>query len=270
MPGTIRGVDRQCGRRAHRQQRAESGRPGLLHHLDARPTAHEQPEAVRRNGTSGEHHRPDDLVDGVVSADVLTHQRHAAVGVERRGPVHGTRLLEQRLRRRDPLRHAHEHVEADRFVRRKWVESRAQLVELIAATPATARRHVAEARCRRRRPTAGLDGDRVVVVRVGAFGGGQVGAVLDRRDRSIREQPFGEAEPDREFVVVARRAHRGRHERAVEADRHRLLDDQPIGEAALDTVVTDAGHPRRQHPFHTSSCHGRHSTCGSPETGTLP
>ena len=52
------------------------------------------------------------------------------------------------------------------------------------------------------------------------------------------------AEADGQFVVVARRAHRGRHERAVELDRHRLLDDDVV-RAAGPTVTIDPGDENR-------------------------
>ncbi len=46
------------------------------------------------------------------------------------------------------------------------------------------------------------------------------------------EHSFGETEPDGQLEVVTGRAHRGRHERAVELDRHRFLDDQFVRLAA--------------------------------------
>ena len=40
----------------------------------------------------------------------------------------------------------------------------------------------------------------------------------------MRPQPFGEAEAERELLVVARRAHRHRDGPAADADLERLLD----------------------------------------------
>ena len=50
------------------------------------------------------------------------------------------------------------------------------------------------------------------------------------------EQAVGEAEPDGQLEVVARRAHGGGHQRAVEVDLERLLDDQLVGLARRDAV----------------------------------
>ena len=70
------------------------------------------------------------------------------------------------------------------------------------------------------------------------------------------EQPLGEAEADRQLVVVARRAHRGRHERAVELDRHRLLDDQVVGRPRDGgrSVVADRD-PADDQPLRSGPCH---------------
>ena len=54
--------------------------------------------------------------------------------------------------------------------------------------------------------------------------------------RARRPQPFGEREPERQLLVVARRAHRDGHRRAADADLERLLD----GDDILGVAVREA------------------------------
>ena len=79
------GVDGQRRRCAHGDEGGEPGRPGLLHHLDRRPTADEQ-AAARRWQRTLEQERSDDLVDGVVTADVLAGEDDLAGCGRRRRP----------------------------------------------------------------------------------------------------------------------------------------------------------------------------------------
>ena len=70
-------LDGEGRRGAHRHDRAEAGRPGLLHDLEAGPSAHVQPE-VRGRQAVVEEQPAHDLVDGVVPADVLAHDQRRA------------------------------------------------------------------------------------------------------------------------------------------------------------------------------------------------
>ena len=54
------------------------------------------------------------------------------------------------------------------------------------------------------------------------------GQVVGERGRR-RPDPFGEAEAERQLLVVARRPHRDRHRLAVDADLERLLDRDLVG-----------------------------------------
>ncbi len=230
QPGAARRVDRERRRRADRDERREPRRPRLLHHLDARPSADEEAEiggarCMRAEVEPLEHHRPDDLVDGVVPADVLAQPGDPTVAVEHRRGVAGTGRREQLLLGRDGIRDARQHVEVERFRSPEHLEACGQFVELIAAAPAAARRHVAEPRRRRRATSIGVDGDDVEMTCHRAA----VGAVAHTaHDRTV-EHPLGETETRRQLVVVTRRPHRGGHERVVELDRHRLFDDQVVG-----------------------------------------
>ena len=95
---------------------------------------------------------------------------------------------------------------------------------------------------------AGVDLDDVELGLDGRAGG----AVAARRDRRARQQALGVAEPDGQLEVVARRAHRGGHQVAVEADLERLLDDELVGHAPLAqpfqlaTSTEDGATPRHQ------------------------
>ena len=82
-----RRVDGERGWCAHGDNRAESGRPGLLHDLEARPGAHDEHRAGQRQRTHPGR-GPHDLVDRVVPPDVLQHVAHRTA---HRGPGGGDR-----------------------------------------------------------------------------------------------------------------------------------------------------------------------------------
>ncbi len=117
-----------------------------------------------------------------------------------------------------------------------------------AADPARGRCRP-QPRRRHRCDPAGLDGD---VVELGD-GSGSLPAVAHGQDRGVVEHPLGDEEADSQFEVIARGAHGGSHQFAVEAYRHRLLDDQivlnPSGAVALN--------PTCQHPLCPASTHFR-------------
>src|SRR5215468_7555953 len=88
--GSLRGAHRQRsrGRDGDNDWRADCG--GLLHHLD-RDAAGEQDEAgTRRNTVARE--RAGELVERIVTADVLTHRNETSVLLPERGGMHGARL----------------------------------------------------------------------------------------------------------------------------------------------------------------------------------
>ena len=138
-----------------------------------------------------------------------------------------------------------------------------QLVELIGAAPAAARRHVAEPRRRRRALAVGLDGDDVELGSPSRCRRRSNGRRVT--DRPV-EHPFGETEPRRQLVVVPGRPHRGGHERVVELDRHRLLDDQVVGSPLDDGRPLAAdGDPIDDQPLRAGACHPSNAT-PTPET----
>ena len=115
----------------------------------------------------------------------------------------------------------------------------------------------------------------VVVVSRGRGGGARppvsdrhdVELAVDRRARAAvaalarrraGEQTLGEAEAGGELEVVAGRSHRGRHQRAIELDLQRLLDDQLVGlarhRAGVVAVREDLGGAARDTP---EGCRGR-------------
>ncbi len=106
-----------------------------------------------------------------------------------------------------------------------------------------------EPRLRHGSTSAGLDGDDV---EVGVCAAAVVAAVPAAEYRRAVEEPVGEAEADRQFEVVARRAHRRRHQLAVEPDLERLLDDQLV---RLTTRATGAVDTMDEHPLGAATTH---------------
>ena len=220
-------LDRQRRRGADGDDRREPRCPCFLDHLDAGGSADEQTVATGRE-VAGEQQRTDDLVDSVVTADVFANKTDVAIAVEGRCRVHRTGRVEQPLVFGDEVGDPPEQAEWHRGRGFERGESCVHLVELFAAAPTAARRGGAEPRSRCRRAPLGVDGDDVE----SALDGAAVGAVLDSVDRSSVEQALGVAVTDGELEIVARGTHGRGDDRAVELDRHRLLDDQVVGTAA--------------------------------------
>ena len=145
-----------------------------------------------------------------------------------------------------------------------------ELVDLIAAAPPAAGRGRAEPGLGRRRAAAGLDGHDVVLRR----GSRAVGAVAHAAHRGAGQQTLGEAEAGRQLVVVAGRAHRGRHDHAVELDRHRLLDDELVRASCRGSVGADAGDDEPLDPLAAPPGHanggGRVRSLAGPSCRTWP
>ena len=111
-PCLLRGLDRQRRRRAHRDDRAEAGGPRLLHDLEPGPTAHVEAQLGGRE-PAVEQEPADDLVDGVVAADVLPHQERSTGAVEGGRGVHRTGRREEVLARVHEHRHLGEEARSD-------------------------------------------------------------------------------------------------------------------------------------------------------------
>ena len=95
---------------------------------------------------------------------------------------------------------------------------------------------------------------------------GTVRAVAHAGDAGAGQQALGEAEPDGQLVVVARRAHRRVDHRAVELDRHRLLDDQLVGSAARCPVGDRRDEQRLAAPPRRTRCHASNVAAGPLES----
>ena len=92
-------LDGQARRRADGRQHRDAGDRRLLHQLEARPAADQQ-DGVVEGRAAGEERRADELVQGVVPADVLAHVEQPAVGVEQRRGVQAAGAVEGALRAR--------------------------------------------------------------------------------------------------------------------------------------------------------------------------
>src|SRR5262249_35253693 len=71
----------EARRSSYRHQHGHAGHARLLNQLEARASADDEDLGGEGN-PSGEERRPDDLVDGVVPANVLPDEAHGARGVE--------------------------------------------------------------------------------------------------------------------------------------------------------------------------------------------
>ena len=238
-----------------RPRRARSPRPTPSARSRSWPgrsrTARGRRRAGRRRGAS----RPDHLVDGVVAPDVLAGDERAC---------RSCRTPRRRGRRRSrrtgswQARHLVGHLGQDVEVERDRVDERRRG----AAAAARARR------CRTARTTTssrarGAPGTGArppvsTVTTLKPVVGRRAGrAVADAGDRRAAQEALGVAEAGGQLEVVARRAHGGRHQRAVEADLHRLLDDHLVGLATRRQAVPLADeHPLGAPPGHRAQATG--------------
>src|SRR5439155_6754755 len=95
-PELVGGLDGEARRRRHGDHHGETGDRRLLHHLEAHPPGQHE-DVVGLDPGPGEQGRADELVDGVVPADVLPHGDERAVTPEPTGGMDGAGPLEHRL-----------------------------------------------------------------------------------------------------------------------------------------------------------------------------
>ena len=192
---------------------------------EARPETSATELAERRR--AGEHAVADDLVERVVAADVLAHERQLAVGREQPGRVQPAGALERPLRGAQALGQlADDHRRDDRSFA-QWLGGDLDGVDRGLAAHAAGRRHaeVALHQIGLERPPE-VHRDDVV----GLLAELDVGAVLDLGELERRSQEaLGVQEARGELEVVAGRAHR-------DCDAHRLLA-RPRG-ADLERLLT--------------------------------
>ena len=161
----------------------------------------------------------DDLVHRVVAPDVLARQHELAVGVEQAGGVDAAGALERRLL--EPVGQAGEERPGDRRPGRQRRAVDRDLLERALAAHAAG-------------------GGRVEAALAGVAG--QRSGDLDRVDREVLgraggvravDQALAVEEPERELLVVARRAHRHHERDAVDPDLERLLDRDVVVAAVV-------------------------------------
>ena len=234
------------------QRDARDGR--LLDELEAGPARDQQHPVVERQ-LAGQQPAPDELVQGVVPADVLAQRDERPVGgeqprrVEAAGGTEDGLTVAEARRQREQRRRGH-----DRAVR----DGRAADLHLVqrglAADAAGRRGHEVAARdaCRVQGPGQ-ADHDVVVGAGVGPrirdVDGDDVPAAVDQ---ALRQQ-----EPGRELRLVTRGAHGDRDvdgvlPGAAGADRHGLLAGQPVVAG-----LGHAGAPRRHADMRGLALDGR-------------
>ena len=97
-----RELDCERGRRADRDEHGAAGDRSLLHQLEGQPPA-DAKNVLREREETGEERPADDLVDRVVTADVLAHAQELALRVEEARRVQTARRSERSLRLEQPL-----------------------------------------------------------------------------------------------------------------------------------------------------------------------
>src|SRR2546427_3600258 len=227
----LRDGHREAGRRSDRNYEGDARDGRFLQDLEAAPPAHRE-DRTGQGSSTGEERLPDDLVDRVVSPDVLAQTRQLTRGVEQSGRVEPSRLGKQSLVFSEPLRNRGDRLRVERGLagRNRMTDGDADGLE--GGLPADAARggHVEVAREAVRAELYGGPEDRahdVVLLRDAG-----IRAVFDSRDIPLAGyDSLGEQESRGQFEVVAGRAHRHRQggrlslplRAALHADLHRLL-----------------------------------------------
>ena len=204
----------------------------LLHELEAQPARDAQHVVVQRHEPVAQR-AADHLVHRVVATDVLAHEQQLPVRGEQPGGVQPARALEGRLAQAVGQRGEQRAVDRRPVGQARRVH-RDLLERALSADPAGGGRvERARARVVQQRP-GDLDD-------VGLELGGRPG-----RAGGV-DQPLAVQEPERELLVVARRAHRDRERGAVDADLERLLDrdlvlDPRAAHGRVRAADPDVGH----------------------------
>lgn len=231
---------RQARRRSHRHQGRDRRHHRFLHDLESGAGADHQ-DAVAEWHFAGQQCMADDLVDGVVTADVFAQAEELAAEVEERRGVEAAGGVEEALVAAHALRQAGEEFEGQ-MTRLEIGDLLIHVLDAgLAAEPASG--GGGEVAAGFLDPLVGAAGgvgqahhDQVV----GVVGQG-IPARLDGREIvPAGDDPFGEQESRRQLAVVARRPH-GDHQRlAADADLERLFDHHPI---VLDPAAALDPHP---------------------------
>ncbi len=181
-----------------------------------------------------------------MAADVLPKHQGTTGPIEGDRSVYGARGAEEGLAVDDPLRHARQHIQAERLDVQR-LESFDQLVDGHRTAYPARRGGRPQPRRGYRSDPAGFDGD---VVEFG-FRCRALPAVSNGPDRGTVEHSFRDEKADGQLEVVARGAHGGGNQFTVEAHGHGLLDDQVV----LDPPGTLGVMPARQHPLRPTPAH---------------
>ena len=94
--GRSREIDRGARRGAYRDQHRDRGPDRLLHDLEPR-SSRDGEHTIRERYLAAQHTPADDLVDRVVTADILAQAEELALRVEQPGAVEPAALVEERL-----------------------------------------------------------------------------------------------------------------------------------------------------------------------------
>ena len=247
MLASLRGLDRQRRRCAHGHDRGEPGRPRLLHDLERCPTAHGRARGRSPAARSSSSRRPTTLSTALCRPTSSRTTMHLAVAIERRRGVHRTGRCRTALAaRRARSGTCASTVERERLAGRP-ADRAASTSSSIDCDPHSPHDDVVVVSrgVGTGASAAGLDAHHVEL----GLDRGPGAAVAARLHGRAGQQSVGEAEPDGQLEVVARRAHGGRDQRVVETDLERLLDDQLVGSAAVSrpskwAVITFCVRPR--------------------------
>ena len=290
-PGGLGQFDGQRRGGRYRREQWDPGHDGFLGEFETGASRYEEHGAVEREAAV-QYGPADDLVDGVVAADVLAdHQHRAGLAVEERGGVQPAGAVERGLRRAQDIGETRQSLrgQAQRIVVDAEVRLGGHRVDAgLAAHPARAGRGeiALDSGARGCDVIGEEDIDHIAGVR-----SVRAGAVAGRADvGGVMDHAFGDEEPGGELDVVAGGAHRDGQRSAVDADLQRFVGGDEVGtlggevpdpHARHTSSNGDVGHVLQYRPCRAVSvgrggcapargrqgCHGapgRTRTCGLP------
>ena len=242
MPARRAASTAERGRCAHRHDGAEARRPRLLHDLEAGPAADVEAEvggrAARRRGAADRRPCRRRCGGRCPPAPPAARPSRSKAAAACTAPVAANRSWSGCTRAGTSARSSTDQGAPTG----SGVDARPHLLD--GGRPAHAARRGARAQARRRDGgrAAGVDAHDVELALDRAPGGAVAAGEHRRAGQAARRRG---TKPDRQLEVVARRAHGGRHEVAVEVHLQRLLDDQVVGAPSQRGAVPVLGEQLR-------------------------
>ncbi len=236
QPQFARQLHRKARRSRHRRHNRQPRDDGLLHDLETASSANQKNRLGERN-PAFEKGPPDNLVDRVVTSDVLSRHQQFSLRINQCRPVQSAGPAENSLRRPQRIGQAEQDLRVDckSWIRRLKRSRSDRLDRSFAADTAT-----------RSREEIALQLFGISGAFRGKLGPHQVSAVrfvtfviaLDAENLLVSlHEAFGEQKPGGQLEVISRRAHRHAQRLFSHADFQRLLGREIVLFAPEISVV---------------------------------